>query len=278
VGYSLLLPNSVRRLDSAVKKLASGDKAYLNIRSLIANSIVGQLLPNCVVKGGTSLKLRYGDAVTRFTIDLDSARTQDTETFTKALERALSKGWCGFTGRVVAGSPAHPKDVPPQYVMQPFDVKLNYLGKPWCTVSLEVGHNEIGDAAEAEMIEPTEANAYLEKLGFPKLGPIACMPLHFQVAQKLHGASEADSKRAHDLIDLQLIMKYGEVDLAKTREVCVRLFSYRRQQAWPPHIEIYENWERLYASQASGLPVFQNVNDAAKWANVLIQTIDDTRR
>lgn len=35
------------------------------------------------------------------------------------------------------------------YVMQPCDVKLKYLGIPWFTVQLEVGHNEIGDVAWA---------------------------------------------------------------------------------------------------------------------------------
>ena len=29
-------------------------------------------------------------------------------------------------------------------------VRLSYLGKPWCTVPLEVGHNEIGDAHDAD--------------------------------------------------------------------------------------------------------------------------------
>lgn len=40
--------------------------------------------------------------------------------------------------------------------MQPYDVKLDYLGKPWCTVPLEVGHNEIGDADAADWAELTD--------------------------------------------------------------------------------------------------------------------------
>ena len=38
------------------------------------------------------------------------------------------------------------RGIPFDYVMQPCDVKLKYLGIPWFTVQLEVGHNEIGDA------------------------------------------------------------------------------------------------------------------------------------
>ena len=79
--------------------------------------------------------------------------------------------------------------------MQPFYTKLSYLGKPWCTVSLEVGHGEIGDAEDPEMVEPAEQNALLERIGFPSLGPIAVMPLRFQIAQKLHGATRPSSTR-----------------------------------------------------------------------------------
>lgn len=34
--------------------------------------------------------------------------------------------------------------------MRPFAVKLSYNGKPWLTVELEVGHDEIGDADEPD--------------------------------------------------------------------------------------------------------------------------------
>lgn len=56
--------------------------------------------------------------------------------------------------------------------MQPFSVKLLFNGKPWVTVDLEVGHNEIGDADEPDFVSPEDANAILENLGFPPLGPI----------------------------------------------------------------------------------------------------------
>ena len=50
--------------------------------------------------------------------------------------------------------------------MQPFSVKLLFNGKPWVTVDLEVGHNEIGDADEPDFVSPEDANAILENLGF----------------------------------------------------------------------------------------------------------------
>lgn len=112
----------------------------------MANAIVGQLLPDGAVKGGSSLKLRFGDGATRFSRDLDTARASDIENYVAKLEDALLTGWNGFTGKLVPGKPAKPKGVPTRYVMQPFEVKLSYNGKSWITVPLEVGHNEIGDA------------------------------------------------------------------------------------------------------------------------------------
>ena len=93
-------PNSVRRLDNAIHRMAANDRAYMNIRAIIANAIVGQLMPSGVVKGGTSLKLRFGDKLTRFTTDLDTARSVGMEEVRRGLEEALSRGWCGFTGSV----------------------------------------------------------------------------------------------------------------------------------------------------------------------------------
>lgn len=94
--------------------------------------------------------MRFGDTATRLTTNLDTATASDPAVYAERLNAALSAGWEGFAGCVVPRESASPKDVPPEYVMRPFDVKLSYNGKPWCTVPLEVGHNEIGDTDEAD--------------------------------------------------------------------------------------------------------------------------------
>ena len=86
---------------------------------MIAKVIVGQMLPAGVVKGGCSLKMRYGRTKTRFIADLDTARTCDHMSFLDELGGSLARGWNGFTGRLVTRRPAHPKDVPAAYVMKP---------------------------------------------------------------------------------------------------------------------------------------------------------------
>lgn len=267
-------PNSRRNLDCAIQRAFGTGRAYVDARTVMANAIVGQMLPSGVVKGGSSLKLRYGAAGTRFTADLDAARATDMETFRIELAAALKRGWEGFAGTVVVGRQAHPKGVPPQYVMQPLEVKLSYNEKPWVTVPLEVGYDEIGDADEAEWGISPEVAAMFEAVGLPAPGPSPLMPLHFQVAQKLHGVTEPGGKRAHDLIDLQLMARDPKLDLAMIKEVCVRLFRYRKMQDWPPAVAKGDDWEGRYEDQLGGLDVLQGVDEAVAWANEFIARID----
>ena len=66
-------PVSRRLLDIAIDQLAASKSLDpVRLRRFIGNVIVAQLLPAGVVKGGSSLKLRFGNmAATRYTKDLD---------------------------------------------------------------------------------------------------------------------------------------------------------------------------------------------------------------
>ena len=269
-------PNSRRNLDVALERLV-GKPNLVAKRAIVANAIVAQMLPDGSVKGGSAIKMRLGDGATRFTTDLDVARASAMDDFSEQLAGSLAAGWEGFTGALIEGRQAHPKGVPPQYVMQPFSVKLSYNGKPWMTVDLEVGHNEIGDADEPDFVSPEDANAVLEGLGFPPLGPIPVMALPHQIAQKLHAASAPGSMRAHDLIDLQLLDKAYEGDYSDVRETCMRLFAYRKMQAWPPTIAGGAEWETAYADQLPSGDLISEVGGAIAWANSLIGRIDAAR-
>lgn len=266
-------PNSRRNLDLAIERAFGRGRAYTRARAIIANVIVGQMLPDGAVKGGSSIKLRLGDDVTRYTTDLDVARKSNLDAYVAKLESSLAKGWDGFTGRVVAREPASPKDIPSAYVMQPFDVKLDYNGKSWVTVELEVGHDEIGDADEPEPILPAFVVEMFEEIGLPAPDPVPLMPVTHQIAQKLHGLSEPGSHRAHDLIDLQLIVNGCAVDWSATRMTCERLFAYRRKQEWPPTIIRGDDWDELYHEQSGGLDVIDDIDEAVAWGNGLVGRI-----
>ena len=268
------LPLSRRHLDIAIERLSGRFGEAQRIRRAVANTIVAQLMPDCVIKGGSSLKFRYGDIATRVTKDLDVAQGDDWATFIKRLDDALGLGWNGFTGHVVRREPATPRDVPAAYVMHPFDIKLEYNGKPWVTVRLEMGANEVDDTLEADYSLSADITEMFRALGLPDPKPVPLMKLHHQVAQKLHGITDPSQSRPHDLIDLQLIFSQAELDLTQVRRTCVRLFAYRRRQQWPSFVERKTDWEDGYNAAKYDLQVRQSVDEAIEWANDLIRKID----
>ena len=268
-------PNSKTNLDKAILRFAGEVRRSNELRSLMANAIVAQMIGEGVVKGGSGLRFRYGDRRTRATMDLDTAWKTELDAFLKTLRERLAEGWCGFSGELRVLRQASPRGIPFEYVMQPCEVKLSYLARAWYTVQLEVGHNEIGDADEREMVEvPGTLAELFEFLAMPKPAPLPMMRLEYQVAQKLHGASAPGSRRAHDLVDLQRIMADGGIDLEKTAQLCRQLFRYRKVHEWPPRIVKGEEWESIYAAQRRGLDVLPTVDEAVAWANELIERID----
>ena len=270
-------PLSCVNLKKAIIRLA-GDGDPVRLSRALANVVIGQLLPDGVVKGGSSLMFRYGTASTRYTRDLDTARSLDLEEYRRRLGRELASGWNGFTGRLLAVPHAHPNGVPGVYVMAPHDVKLDYLGKPWQTVRVEVGHNEVGDADEFEAFLPQELADAFEQLGFPRPNPLRVMIISCQLAQKLHAVSEPGSERAHDLIDLQLMAARSDLDWLDIRAKCIRLFAYRKRQAWPPVIQMRKEWNSVYQAALETIhehdAILSTVEEAVAWTNGLISKIE----
>lgn len=105
-------PNSRRNLDIAIERYAEGRGDAVQMRRTLANAIVGQMLPSGVVKGGSSLKLRFGEGGARASRNLDTARAEDLGSFIEKLERNLEAGWNGFTGTIAPGRPAKPGAFP----------------------------------------------------------------------------------------------------------------------------------------------------------------------
>ena len=270
-------PNSAANLIRAIKRYCGVNQDDIRLARAMADVIVGQMLPDGVVKGGSSLMFRYGGAVTRYTKDVDTARSVALEAYLESLRLKLAEGWNGFTGKIVGVEPPSPPNVPKPYLMMPYDIKLQYLGKSWMTVRIEVGHNEIGDADAFETMLPDDIAAAFVDLGFPKPNEIPVMKLSYQVAQKLHAVSGINSDRAHDLIDLQLIDKYSILDLVDVRSKCERLFKYRCEQAWPPVIIKGDRWSSVYNEAYTTLRkpeiVFSAVDDAIEWVNEFVNRI-----
>ena len=269
-------PNTCTNLIRAINAVAAGTDAVRLSRQL-ANVIVGQMLPDGVIKGGSSLMFRYGSRLTRYTRDVDTARVMEHGEYVDRLQRALAVGWNGFTADLVEVEPAKPKDVPGKYVMRPYDAKLKYMGRPWQTIRIEIGHNEIGDADEYEEFLPEELADAFEQMQFPRPQPLRVMKLSYQIAQKLHALSEEGSDRAHDLIDLMLIGRQSQLDFVDIKSKCMRLFDYRRKQAWPPEIKKGDEWDAKYEAALGTIrdnsDICRTVDEAVAWTNEFVAKI-----
>lgn len=76
--------------------------------------------------------------------------------------------------------------------------------------------------------------------------------------------------RAHDLVDLQILIQDETINLAKVDILGQRLFAARRTHPWPPVVVEYASWDTIYREAADGLDVLDNVTAAVAWANDFI--------
>lgn len=267
-------PHNVTYLEKALRALAKTDESLVRLRRTLANVIAGQFMEGAVMRGGGSLKLRYGEQATRYTLDFDAARKIDEESFIDRYNKKLVAGWGLFSGRLVRSPKPHPRDIPGKYVMQPFEVKLTYKNQPWCTVDLEVSYDEVGDADACDLVSlPESVLVSFRSLGLPDPSPVPLMRIAHQFAQKLHGVTDTQYCRAQDLVDLQLMASREAIDDAEVNAICKRLFANRHKQPWPSKVVVSEEWRIAYDRTKSDLPVLPSVDEAVIWANDLIERI-----
>lgn len=190
-------PTNVRSLEQRIRNLEGDEGLALRRRTAMALVVVSQMLPEGAIKGGSSMALRYG-RFTRFTRDLDAARVQSLARFRSDFDDSLAGGWSGFTGRLVDKASPRPRAVPTAYVMQPFEVKLAYRGRAWCTVSFELGHNEIGDADEPEHLLSVDLIRLFTETGLDAPRPVPVMRADRQIAQKQTNGPRCTSKPPKD--------------------------------------------------------------------------------
>ncbi len=241
---------------------------------LIANVIVGQMLPPGVMKGGTALKVRVGEEGSRFSRDLDAARKAgtDLDSYLGVFDENLRTGWEGFTGTIRDGRAVKaPPTVPADYVMRPFKVALSYKGSRWVTIDFELGRDEVGSAVDPDWRIAPDIVALFASVGLPEPAPIPLLPVDHQIAQKLHactsGGATGGNDRAHDLVDLQILVREERPDLAAVGVTARRLFASRRAQPWPPTVVAFDGWPSIYAEAATDLDVLETVEEAIAWAN-----------
>jgi len=152
---------------------------------------------------------RVGEAGSRFTTDLDAARPTciTLGDYLDELSRHLQAGWSGFTGTLEQLAPARPDNMPEQYVMHPFKIRLAYLSRHWLSVPFELGHDEIGSTEQHDLQLAPEIVDLFATIGLDTPQPIPLLTVEHQIAQKLHACTtlhprSGSNDRAHDLVDL----------------------------------------------------------------------------
>lgn len=235
--------------------------------------------PPVLVKGGTAIDLRCGASPARLSKDWDAAVRGDLDHFIANARTALANGWSGFTGRLAREAEI---DVP-GLADKPrrLEVKLDYRGKPFATVPVELSPAEGGSGDEHDSITPTEYSA----IGLEPHGPVYCLSLRYQIAQKIHACTDPldgsrDNDRARDLVDLQLLALLLDVDdLSKVRAACVEIFSGRQRHAWPPAVRMWPAWPTLYNAAIANLgdDARSDVNEALEWLRQFVGAIDSAR-
>lgn len=269
------LPNSISTINKRLRPLGEFDvdrKARI-----IANVIAAQMLPESALRGGTSLKIKYGDSLTRASSDLDVALASERDAFIEEYKQNLSVGWNGFTGVLTpSNQKSNPIGVPQTYITETWNLKLKYKGGEWLKQEIDIGHDEIGDTQEAVYEESSEIWGWFAICGLPLPSPVRVIRVDHQIAQKIHALASDPRERIHDLVDLQVIFKNQSIDLLVTASTCRKLFTSRGTTAWPPRLGNQEGQLAEYESFLEGTNAIQDVSEAVVWFNELVENLESS--
>lgn len=271
-------PFSARVLSQWVDVYArEHDQPPARVRNWISHMILGGALERAgfdgagrkfSIKGGVALEMRLRDRA-RATKDLDLVLLAGGDLI-QELTSALATPYEGFSFRLRGSGHVMPNGA------ARVEVALDYLGKSWGTVQVDVGPQE-GGGAEVDMVEAIS----LAPFGLDGPGSLPCLSLPYHVAQKIHAmtAPPPEGKRNdrfRDLVDL-LLMREWITDFEAVRSACRDVFQTRGTHAWPPFFTAPDHWTEQYASMAAGFGLnVTDVHQAAFEARVFIACIDET--
>ena len=120
--------------------------------------------------------------------------------------------------------------------MLPLSIRLSYEGSTFRTVVLEVAYNERNSPEGGLVDVPHDVIDLFVEIGLQRPDAVALLPVEHQIAQKLHACSvvthNGTNGRAHDLVDIQLLVEHDEVDLVELDRVGRRVVAIRRSGSY----------------------------------------------
>ncbi|MDR3359363.1 MAG: nucleotidyl transferase AbiEii/AbiGii toxin family protein [Bifidobacteriaceae bacterium] len=265
---------------------------------LVASTIVTAAVQRAVgsdgqalflLTGGTLLQHRLGTAA-RATRDVGGLVRGDIEVFLARLDQVLKVLWGPLTLRrgdiEVINTPA--KTVKPRR----FSVTLSLRGAVWRKVQVESSPDE-GDAGAAQ--DQVDAPP-LAALGLPDAERLAGLKDRYQIAQKVHAATDPHeppaqiNDRARDVVDLCLLgdlaQRSGRPTNAEIAAAICDIFSFRAREAealgrsarrWPAQLIPYPHWADDYAAGAASARLCLALHEAVAEVNRWLDEIDAVR-
>lgn len=222
--------------------------------------------PIFLLKGGVAIELRLRSQA-RATKDVDLVFFGDPEDLGRDLDRALAEPYSEFSFQregIAAGGDGR---------FQRLDVKLLFRSRSWGTLRLEVAAPD----SQATDGEPVPAIP-IDEFGISGPETIPCLSLRYQIAQKVHAATERfpdrDNERFRDLIDLVVCCDLIE-EMEQVREACLDTFDTRARHSWPPELIVPDGWAGPFAALAKEMDFpITDVEEAAAQVRRLIAAID----
>lgn len=253
------------------------DRARRALSFMVVSAVLSRLIdeqghPLFVLKGGVAMELRFGTRA-RASRDDDAVFRAELATLEDVLELARHHRVGGF-----AITATKPEPIGPTGAVR-VTLRLTYRNAPWATIPLEVSPAE-GGSGHPTTIDYRRPAPDLSVFGLEPQGDVPCLPVRYQIAQKLHACTEVttnkENDRFRDLIDL-LLLEELVVDEAwpDVRVACVEVFALRGKHAWPPAVTVFPGWPEPYAdlAEATAFPI-RAVADAAAAVAMLVDRID----
>jgi hypothetical protein len=222
----------------------------------------------------------------RATKDVDTLFRGTAQDFETAVDQALSEPWGPFVlertnlERIAKA----PRLIKPYR----FAVKLGVRGKTWRRVQVEVSFPE-GNIGALTVPVAAPAVGYF---GVETPDQVVAIAMDYQVAQKMHAASDPDAppdvvnERVRDIVDLVLISTYFYADgaaPASLKSACLDVFDARAAEAikmgkaprrWPPTFVSNASWERAYPRLAEEVGLVPTLEEAVALVQEWVAQID----
>lgn len=288
-------PNSVATLikwiDYAERQI--GGQIMGRLSWLVASSVAvaklqqivdGQGDARFVLRGGTLLQYRLGLS-TRATKDVDGIVRGDIDFFIQLLDAQLREQWgpIDFTRSEVEEIHIPSKMINPRR----FYISLSLRNKLWRKVKIEISPDEGRAGSSFESFTPPSLSGF----GLPTPDALVGLQLSYQVAQKVHAASDPHNppgyvnERARDLVDLallrDLISKTGEPPVSELKAAIHDIFDSRakevrgtgrRARSLPASITAYSHWKEDYQKTAQEVGLGLSLEEAASLVNAWLKT------